>query len=235
MDAKIDDYVVTPRNGKQVEINAMWYNAIMVMIDLGKKFEEDKEIISGYKKLAARAKESFNEKFYNHKTKCLYDVLGDEKIRPNQLYALCLEHPVVDPASKIAKNIFETCTEKLLNDHGLKTLAKGYKHYIEVYEGDQYRRDISYHQGITWPWLIGIYNDAYLNMIKAEKNKKTKEKMKEQYGLFKERTKKTYLKELSNGKTIGNIPELYDSKKPYNAKGAFAQCWSVSEVFKTIL
>lgn len=213
----------------------MWYNALMVLVDLGKRFGEQKDIVSSYRKLAIKAKKSYNEKFYNLKTKCLYDVLGDEEIRPNQLYALCLEHPIIDPASKIAKNIFETCTEKLLNNHGLKTLAKGYKHYIEVYEGNQYRRDISYHQGITWPWLLGIYNDAYLNMIKSEKEKKAKEKMKEQYGQFRERIRKTYIKELNFGKTIGSIPELYDSKRPYSAKGAFSQCWSVSEVFKIIL
>ena len=234
MDAKIGDYAVTPRNGKQVEINSMWYNALMVITELGKKFDEDKAIIAKYRKMAKLSKASFEKQFYNKDTKCLYDVIGDEKIRPNQLYALSLSHPVIDPSSEIAKNIFNVCTQKLLVDHGLKTLAKGYTHYTEVYDGNQYRRDISYHQGITWPWLIGIYNDAYLNLIGEEKDKNAKKDMKKEYKLFVEKLKKTYVKELNDGKTMGSIPELYDSKKPYSAKGAFAQSWSVSEVFRII-
>ena len=235
MDAKIGDFVVTPRNGKQVEINAMWYNALMIMIELGKKYEEPKELLSKYRKMAKTAKTSFNEKFYNKNTKCLYDVLGDDKIRPNQLYSLSLSYQVLDPSSEEAKNVFNTCTKKLLNNHGLKTLAKGDVHYTEVYEGDQYRRDISYHQGITWPWLIGLYNDAYLNIIKAQKDKDVKKSMKSEYKGFVEKLRKTYVKEMNDGRCMGNIPELYDSKAPYEAKGAFAQCWSVSEVFRIIL
>lgn len=239
MDAKIGDYVVAPRNGKQVEINSMWYNALMIMCELGKKFEEDKEIISEYKKLAKKAKESFNEKFYNKKSKCLYDVINDDdndaKIRPNQLYAIALSYPVIDPKSDIAKEILNTATKKLLNNYGLKTLAKGEVHYTEVYEGDQYRRDISYHQGITWPWLLGLYNDSFTNIIKAEKDKELKKNLKEEYKKFVEKVKKTFIKELNDGKSIGSISELYDSKKPYEAKGAFAQCWSVSEVFRIII
>ncbi|MBR2745026.1 MAG: glycogen debranching enzyme N-terminal domain-containing protein [Clostridia bacterium] len=235
MDAKIGDYVVTPRNGKQVEINSLWYNALMITYELGKEFDDDKDTLEEYKKMAKIAKKSFAEKFYNPKTKCLYDVLGDEKIRPNQLYALSLTYPILDPKSEEAKNTFNVVTKKLLNNYGLKTLAKGELHYTDVYEGDQYRRDISYHQGITWPWLIGLYNDAFLNIIKAEKNKDEKKLLKEEYKDFVQKLKKTYVKELNEGKTIGNIPELYDSKKPFAAKGALAQCWSVSEVFRIII
>ena len=235
MDAKVNGYVVTPRNGKQVEINSLWYNALMIMCELGKVFGEDKEVISGYKEIAKLAKESFNNKFYNPKTKCLYDVLGDDKIRPNQLYALALKYPIMDVESEEAKSVFNVATQKLLTAHGLKTLAKGELHYTDVYEGDQYRRDLSYHQGITWPWLIGLYNDAFLNIISGEKDKEQKKKLKDEYKEFVENLKKTYVKELSEGKTIGSIPELYDSKKPFEAKGAMAQSWSVSEVFRIIL
>lgn len=235
MDAKIGDYVVTPRNGKQVEINSMWYNALMIMAELAKKYEDDKDLLDSYKKMAKDAKKSFNEKFYNPKTKALYDVLGDEKIRPNQLYSLALTYPVLNPSTEEAKNVFNTCTKKLLNSHGLKTLAKGDVHYTEIYEGDQYRRDISYHQGITWPWLLGVYNDAFLNIIKFENDKEEKKKLKEEYNKFVMKTRKTFIKEINEGKTIGSIPELYDSRAPYEAKGAFAQCWSVSEVFRIIL
>ena len=235
MDAKVNGYVVTPRNGKQVEINSLWYNALMIMCELGKAFGEDKEIISGYKEIAKLAKESFKTKFFNTKTKCLYDVLGDGKIRPNQLYAISLKYPIMDLGSEEAKSVFNVVTQKLLTAHGLKTLAKGELHYTDVYEGDQYRRDLSYHQGITWPWLIGLYNDAFLNIISGEKDKDEKKKLKEEYKNFVDNLRKTYVKELNEGKTIGNIPELYDSKKPFEAKGAIAQSWSVSEVFRIIL
>lgn len=235
MDAKIGDYVVTPRNGKQVEINSMWYNALMIMCEIGKKFDEEKELINKYKKLAKNAKETFNEIFYNKKTKCLFDVIGDEKIRPNQLFALSLSYPIIEPSSEIAKNVFNTVTKKLLNNYGLKTLAKGEPHYTEIYEGDQYRRDISYHQGITWPWLIGLYNDAFLNIIKSTKDKEQKKILKEDYNKFVEKLRKVFVKEINEGKSIGSISELYDSKKPFNAKGAFAQCWSVAEVFRIII
>lgn len=235
MDAKVNGYVVTPRNGKQVEINSLWYNALMIMCELGRKFGEEKEVISGYKELAKLAKKSFNEKFFNKKTNCLYDVLDDGKIRPNQLYALALSYPIMDMDSEEAKSVFDVVTKKLLNDYGLKTLAKGELHYTEVYEGDQYRRDISYHQGITWPWLLGLYNDAFQNLIKSEKDKDEKARMKDAYNTFVEHTRKTFVKELNEGKTIGSITELYDSKKPYDSKGAMAQSWSVSEVFRIIL
>lgn len=235
MDAKIGDYVVTPRNGKQVEINSMWYNALMIMCEIGKKFDEEKELINKYKKLAKNAKEIFNEIFYNKKTKCLFDVIGDEKIRPNQLFALSLSYPIIEPSSEIAKNVFNTVTKKLLNNYGLKTIAKGEPHYTEIYEGDQYRRDISYHQGITWPWLIGLYNDAFLNIIKSTKDKDQKKVLKEDYNKFVEKLRKVFVKEINEGKSIGSISELYDSKKPFNAKGAFAQCWSVAEVFRIII
>ena len=235
MDAKIGDYVVTPRNGKQVEINSMWYNALMIMCEIGKKFDEEKELINKYKKLAKNAKETFNEIFYNKKTKCLFDVIGDEKIRPNQLFALSLSYPIIEPSSEIAKNVFNTVTKKLLNNYGLKTLAKGEPHYTEIYEGNQYRRDISYHQGITWPWLIGLYNDAFLNIIKSTKDKEQKKILKEDYNKFVEKLRKVFVKEINEGKSIGSISELYDSKKPFNAKGAFAQCWSVAEVFRIII
>ena len=235
MDAKVGDYVVTPRNGKQVEINAMWYNALMITAELAEKFEDDVDIINELKELANNTKKSFNEKFYNKKNKCLYDVLGDDKIRPNQLFALSLSYPVIDPKTEVAKEMFNTVTKKLLNNYGLKTLAKGEVHYTEVYEGDSYRRDISYHQGITWPWLLGPYNDAFLNIINAEKSKSEKNNLIEHHQKFVEKLKKTYTKELNEGKTIGSISELYDSKRPFESKGAFAQCWSVAEVFRIIL
>ena len=234
MDAKVGEYCVTPRNGKAVEINAMWYNALKIAEELtelyGTKEQEKK-----YNELAEKCKKSFTEKFYNKRRKCLYDVIGDSKIRPNQLFAISLTYQVIEPNSEIATEMFETVTKKLLNDYGLKTLAKGEPFYKEVYEGDVLKRDMSYHQGITWPWLLGIYSDAYRNRIKAEKNAKVKNELKKQYENFRENVKQTFIKEMNENSTVGSISELYDSKKPYLATGAFAQAWSVSEIFKIIL
>ena len=234
MDAKIGNYAVTPRNGKAVEINSMWYNALKIMEELTIKFET-KAKANKYKKMAQKCKESFNAKFYNKRRKCLYDVLGDSKIRPNQLFSLSLTYNVLDPKSEMAKEMFNTVTKKLLNNYGLKTLAKGEENYIEVYEGDSFKRDMSYHQGITWPWLLGIYYDSFKKIVQAETSKTKKKELQNQYDKFVNNVKETFIKEFQEGKTIGGISELYDSKKPFEAKGAFQQAWSVAEVFRIIL
>lgn len=234
MDAKYGDFAVTPRNGKAVEINAMWYNALKILEDLCKKFG-DVEKAKEYAKLAKYNKTAFNDKFYNKKRKCLYDVLGDSKIRPNQLFALSLTHPVIDASTEIAREIMETVEKKLLNAHGLKTLAKGEEGYVEVYEGDALHRDTSYHQGITWPWLLGIYYNAYKNIINATKAKKEKEELVNNLNDFKNSIYKTFKKALYEDGMIGSVSELYDSKAPFLPKGALAQAWSVSEVFRIIL
>lgn len=234
MDAKIGNYVVTPRNGKAVEINAMWYNSLKIMEDLSSKFET-KQNSTKYKKLTEKCKKSFEEKFYNKRRKCLYDVLKDNKIRPNQLFATALTYPVIDPSSEIAKEMFETVTKKLLNNYGLKTLAKGEENYIEKYEGDSFKRDMGYHQGITWPWLLGIYYDSFKKIVKAEKDKAKKKELEEKLTKFVQNVEKTFTKEFTQGKTVGGIAELYDSAKPYEAKGTIHQAWSIAEVFRIIL
>lgn len=233
MDAKIGSYVVTPRNGKAVEINSMWYNALKIMEELTLKFET-KQKANKYKKMSDLCKKSFIEKFYNKKRKCLYDVLGDSKIRPNQLFALSLTYPVLNPKSEIAKEMFNTVTKKLLNNYGLKTLAKGEENYVEVYEGDSFRRDMSYHQGITWPWLLGIYYNSFKKILEAS-NKTEKKELQEKYNKFVQNVKNTFIKEFNEGKTIGGISELYDSAKPFESKGTINQAWSVAEVFRIIL
>lgn len=234
MDVKIGEYAVTPRNGKVVEINSLWYNALKIMEELAQRYET-KESSTVYQKMACACQKSFVQKFYNKKRKCLYDVLGDSKIRPNQLFALSLSYPVLDPACQEASQMLETVTKKLLNHYGLKTLAKGEENYIDVYEGDGFRRDMSYHQGPTWPWLLGLYYNAIKQVKEVQKDKEEKKKWKTQYENFVQDVKKTYLKEFLEGKTVGGISELYDSKKPYEAKGAFQQAWSVAEVFRIIL
>ena len=131
--------------------------------------------------------------------------------------------------------MFETVTKKLLNKYGLKTLATGEEGYIAIYEGDSFKRDMSYHQGITWPWLIGLYADGFKNMILNEKTKTKKKKLQEEYDKFIENTRKTFLKAFYKEGIIGSISELYDSRAPWLPKGTMAQAWSVAEVFRIIL
>ncbi len=234
MDAKYGDFAATPRNGKAVEINSLWYNSLMIMAELTEKIGNT-ENIKKYKDLAKKCKKSFNEQFYNTKRKCLYDVIGDNKIRPNQLFAISLTYPVIDPNSEVAYNILNVVEKKLLNNYGLKTLAKGEENYIEIYEGDSFKRDMSYHQGITWVWLLGLYFDCLKNMIKAEKRKTYKSKLEEKMEDFIEKIVKTFDKEINNRGCIGSVAEIYDSVRPFEPKGTVAQAWSVSEILRIML
>jgi len=234
MDAKYGDFPATPRNGKAVEINSLWYNALKTVETLSLIYGY-RERANKYADLAKKCEKSFLEKFYNPKRKCLYDVVGDKKIRPNQLFSIALTYQVLDPASNVAKEMFETVTKKLISKYGLKTLASGEEGYVAIYEGDSFKRDMSYHQGITWPWLIGIYADAFKNIIAYEKSKEEKKKLQKRYDEFIEQTRKTFLKSFYKDGMIGSIAEIYDSKAPWLPKGAYAQAWSVAEVFRIIL
>ena len=234
MDVKFQGKAVTPRNGKAVEVNSLWYNANKIMQELSIRFGHPINAIR-YKELAEMCKASFNDKFYNERTKCLYDVLGDGKIRPNQLFALSLTYPILDLNSEVTKNVIDVVEKKLLNSYGLKTLAKGEENYVEIYEGDEKHRDLSYHQGITWTWLLGLYYNSLKNIKNNIENKEEKAKIEEKINKFIDKTKKTFSKEIEERGCIGSIAELYDSKTPNLPKGTIAQCWSVAEVFRIIL
>ena len=236
MDAKYGDFAFTPRCGKVVEINALWYNALKIMEELTKKYERiGKRLLSKkYADMAEKCKESFNKEFYNIKKKCLYDVIGDGKVRPNQLFALSLTYPVVETNSEIAENIITVVEKKLLNNYGLKTLAKGDKNYVEVYEGDGFKRDASYHQGITWPWLLGLYYNSLKNIKNSKKDKEKRKELETKIDDFKKKVEKVFSKEITERGCIGTISELFDSKTPYLPKGAFAQAWSVAEIFRIV-
>lgn len=233
MDAKIGDYVVTPRNGKVVEINALWYNSLKTLETLAKRFGEE-DVASSCKVAAKSCKTAFNKNFYNARRKCLYDVLGDNKIRPNQLFALSTTYPIMDLNTEKAKNVFNTVTDKLLTRYGLRTLSKLDDGYIAEYEGDSFKRDMSYHQGVAWVWLLGLYSDAFENMIKAEKDSKEKKLMQDRYNIFKENVYSTFKKEINGEDAIQSISELYNSKAPYLPGGTCSQAWSVSEILKII-
>ena len=120
----------------------------------------------------------------------------------------------------------------MLNNYGLKTLAKGEKNYIDVYEGDNFKRDASYHQGITWPWLLGLYYNALKNIKNSEKNKEKKKELETKISDFKKKVEKVFSKEIAERGCIGSIAEIYDSKKPNLPKGTFAQAWSVGELLR---
>lgn len=244
MDAKIGNYAVTPRNGKTVELNSLWYNALKTMEYLAKKNGE-KELSEKYKKIACEHQNAFESKFYDAKKKTLYDVLytndlvlknglGDEKIRPNQLFSISTTYPIISPSSYTGKTIFETVTQKLLTKYGLRTLAKGEDGYTSEYSGDAKKRDMSYHQGPSWVWLLGLYFDALENIIDDEKDRIEKEKYIIDRERFTEKVYNTFYKELYGKQCVGSISELYDSEKPFNPNGTFAQAWSVSEVLKII-
>ena len=233
MDAKVANIAVTPRNGKAVEVNSLWYYALKTMEVLANKFD-DKENEERYSKLAKKVKISFNKKFYNEKNKCFYDVLGSEEIRPNQLFALTTTYPVMVLSNEKPKELLKVITKELYTRYGLRTLSPKDRKYVSIYEGDSFRRDMSYHQGITWPWLAGLYVASYKTIIDNEKNKEEKKRLEEEYAKVIANYKKYFTQALEE-QALGTISELYDSKNPYKPGGTIAQAWSVSEAIKIML
>lgn len=218
MDARIGDWVVTPRIGKPVEIQALWYNTLRVMEDLAKKFE-DKARQKGYAAMAKRAKESFNKLFWNKETKSLYDVIeGETKdalIRPNQIFAVSLHHSMLTKAK--AKSVVEFVEKELLTSLGLRSLSASDSQYRPRYEGDPLSRDSAYHQGTVWGWLIGPFITAY---IKTGGSKTTAKGFLEGF--------KTHLSEAG----LGQVSEIFDADPPHTPRGCIAQAWSVAELLR---
>ena len=234
MDAQVNGKPVTPRNGKTVEINALWYNALCVMKDIAEHL--NKRVLKiQYAYMATRCKMSFEKSFYNSTNECLYDVLGDAKIRPNQLFALSLPNTVLDCSKETARASFVTCTKHLLNKYGMRTLSPDDKDFKPKYEGGPVERDGAYHQGTTWPWLLELYYDALKNLISAEKRTEYKLSLEQTLRRFKVNVADVFLEELVHGNTLGSICEVYDGLEPHDGKGAFAQAWSVAAVFKILL
>lgn len=205
MDAKVGDFIPTPRYGKAVEINALWYNAIKIMEEystlLNKEFD---------KELSKKVKESY-KKFYADEG--LLDTIEpfNSDVRPNQLMAIGLTFPVV--TGEKAKEILTVVEEKLLTNKGLKTLSSENKNYKQRYEGGVFERDTSYHQGTVWPWLLKLYYKACKNIKQTPKLAINTEEM---------------LKD----NCVGNIAEIYDAEEPRIAKGAFAQAWSIAALLE---
>lgn len=221
MDAKVGDWVVTPRQGKPVEIQALWYNALRVMEQLADRFG-DKASRKQYRTMAERARKSFNELFWNDESGCLYDVVDtearDASIRPNQVLAISLANSMV--AKKRAESILRVVERELLTPRGLRTLAPNDARYIGRYEGDQLSRDGAYHQGTVWPWLMGPYITAYVKTFG--------EKAGREFGTEWLRNFANHLSEAC----VGQVSEIFDGDAPQSPRGCVAQAWSVAELLR---
>ncbi len=222
MDAKVGDWVVTPRRGKPVEIQALWYNALCIMEDLARRFGDESEQ-KRYRGMATVASWSFNRLFWNEKDACLYDVVNggppDPSIRPNQIFAVSLTHSMLSPER--AKSVVEKVQEHLLTPYGLRSLAPSDPQYRGRYTGGPAERDGAYHQGTVWPWLIGPFISAYVKVNGGSQTARA------QAGEW----LAPLQDHLADG-GLGHISEILDGDAPQRPCGCIAQAWSVAEVLR---
>lgn len=229
MDAKVDDWVVTPRIGKCVEINALWYNALMIMVDLAKRVG-DSASADAFGNDAIRVKDSFG-RFWNQAGHYLFDVLDgpegtldndgkryDATVRPNQLFAVSLPYSPLGASRQ--KAVVDLCTRELLTSYGLRSLAAGAPGYAPYYRGSLRQRDGAYHQGTVWAWLIGPFVDAHYRVYRnAQKALSFLEPLRQHL----------------NEACLGQLGEIFDADPPFAARGCFAQAWSVAEILRVSL
>lgn len=222
MDAKIGDWVVTPRIGKPVEIQALWYHALKVMEEWAEQFGNDARART-YGNLARKASRSFNSQFWNADAGCLYDVVTpggpDASIRPNQVLALSLRHTMVTRPR--AKQVLEVVQRHLLTPCGLRSLSPEDPNYSGVYAGDPRTRDSRYHQGTVWAWLMGPFLTAYVRANGG--STASRAQAAEWLAPF-----RAHLREAG----LGQISEIFDGDPPHTPRGCFAQAWSVAEVLR---
>jgi predicted glycogen debranching enzyme len=222
MDAVVNGIPVTPRMGAPVEINALWYNALMFSLELAKK-AGDKKFVAKWDKLPSLVKESFIQQFWDSSKGYLADFIDkntkDWSIRPNQVIATSLEYSPLDNEMKTSVlNSVEKC---LLTPRGLRTLSPKNKNYKGIYEGNQEQRDLAYHQGTVWPWLLEHFCEGYLNLYK-------------ECGLAKIKKIIRDFEPVMNEHGIGTISEIYDGDPPHYPKGAISQAWSVAALLRII-
>src|SRR6266536_4269269 len=217
--------VVTPRRGKPVEIQALWYNALCIMEDLARKFG-DEATQKRYRNMATVASWSFNRLFWNENAGCLYDVTNgappDPSIRPNQIFAVSLTHSML-PAER-ARSVVEKVKEHLLTPYGLRSLAPSDPQYRGRYTGGPTDRDGAYHQGTVWPWLMGAFITAYVKV--NEGNEAARRQASEWLAPLGDH--------LADG-GLGHISEILDGDAPQRPAGCMAQAWSVAEVLRTLV
>jgi predicted glycogen debranching enzyme len=223
MDAKVDGWVVTPRRGKAVEINALWYNALCLLA--GWLNEEHREAqAQAITAHAERARESFNRRFWNEKRACLFDVVDGEKgeggnddaLRPNQIFSISLPHPVLERARW--RPVVDCVEQHLLTPVGLRSLAPGSPDYRAKYFGDLRARDAAYHQGTVWAWLIGPFIDAWLKVHDDDRADAA-------------RFLSAFAGHLHDA-CAGSVSEIFDAEAPFAPRGCVAQAWSVAEVLR---
>ena len=225
MDAKIGDWVVTPRRGKPVEIQALWYNALCIMENLARKFA-DEPGQKRYHNMATVASWTFNRLFWNENAGCLYDVTNgappDPSIRPNQIFAVSLTHSML--SSERAKSVVEKVQEHLLTPYGLRSLAPTDPQYRGRYTGGPTERDGAYHQGTVWPWLLGPFISAFVKVNGGS------ETARRQGGEWLEPLRE----HLTDG-GLGHISEIFDGDTPQLPRGCIAQAWSVAEILRAYI
>lgn len=216
MDAKIGDWVVTPRIGKPIEINALWYNALRIMAKFAQQLHKPHQ---EYEAMAERVLSQFS-RFWNEQRGYCYDVLdspngNDDSLRPNQIFAVSLPESPLTTAQQ--QRVVDACAQVLLTSHGLRSLAPNHPEYQGHYGGDQLHRDSAYHQGTVWAWLIGPFVLAYLR-------------------IYKDAVKaRTFLEPFANHlhtHGLGNISEIFEGDVPLAPRGCIAQAWSVAEVLR---
>jgi predicted glycogen debranching enzyme len=225
MDAKVGDWVVTPRRGKAVEIQALWYNALKFMEELAARFNEEANA-KRYALMASRARESFNKLFWNEEASSLFDVLDDEvrdaSIRPNQIFAASLHHSML--SRERARHVVETVERELLTPYGLRSLSPRDPQYRPRYEGDSLSRDGAYHQGTVWAWLMGPFITAYTKA--HDKSDEAREQARAWLANF-----HAHLSEAG----LGHISEIFDGDAPHTPNGCIAQAWSAAEVLRALV
>jgi predicted glycogen debranching enzyme len=220
MDAKVDDWVVTPRRGKAVELCALWYNALRLLAGWICE-EQGDEAARSLIEHAERAQQSFNERFWYAQGGYLYDVVDgehgdDPACRPNQVLAISLHYPILDQSRW--KSVLEVVRQRLLTPVGLRSLAPGHPDYKPTYDGDLRTRDAAYHQGTVWGWLIGPFIDAWLKVYPDDR-------------AGARRLLEGFVPHLGEA-CIGSISEIFDAEPPFSPRGCIAQAWSVAEVLR---
>jgi predicted glycogen debranching enzyme len=220
MDAKVGDWVVTPRRGKAVEINALWFNALK-LLEAWLVTANEPDAAEAIARHAQRAQDAFNRRFWNEATGCLFDVVDgehgdDPAIRPNQVLAIALDYPVL--ARERWEPVMEVVERELLTPVGLRTLNRGNRDYKAKYSGDLRSRDAAYHQGTVWPWLIGPFVNAWIKLHPEQRPTARK---------FLE----GFVAEMDQG-CVGSVSEIFDAEEPFVSRGCIAQAWSVAEVLR---
>lgn len=221
MDVRVGDWVATPRHGKPVEINALWYNALRIMESLCEKIDED---ASAYRTRAEQVKESFNAKFWDSANQCLFDVVDgdepDDHIRPNQVYAVSLPFSLLPEEQE--KAVVALVEKELFVGCGLRSLAPDHPDYHGIYCGALAKRDAAYHQGTAWGFLLGGFFSAYMK-VNHHSSSAAENAV---------RMLEPVRKHLTDSGCIGSISEIFDGDAPHNPRGCYAQAWSVGEVLR---